>query len=372
MTHFVKRAFVVAGSLMLTAGLFVGAEKNECSYAEETVNSIGSKSVGGFSKLLSDYYEKGKESGICANTNLLSVSIEVPENVAMVKNVNDYVNIRQGAGTKYGVIGYLPKNGMCIVESIENGWAKMKSGDVEGYISTDYLSTGADGKKAARELVSLKATVNAGTVNFRSEPDTSTRENILAEVNRGEVLEVIEDNVVTKDNEAELWTKVYVDDMEGYVAKQFVDVKYDWVKAVSIFSETAKNSVSGISAIRTALIVEAQKHLGLPYVWGGNSLQTGCDCSGFCLAVYRACGIDTKKMYRASYDICASGGGRFVSYDEAKPGDLVFYASSSGNVNHVAMYIGNGQIIHEAGRAYGCRISNIGYRKVYRIKNFLD
>lgn len=368
MAHNLYKKLLMSSSCAILAGAMLFALPDAQAKAE----SRGSKAIGGFSKLLEQYYEKtgGEKTG--EGLSLLSVAIDIPDNIAVAANIRDYVNIRQGAGTGYGVVGYLPKDGVCYVESIENGWAKISSGDVNGYISVDYLSTGAEGKKRARELVSLKATVNAGTVNFRSTPDTSVSSNILAEVNAGEVLEVIEDNVITRDSAAESWTKVYVDDMEGYVARQFVTVEYDWIKAVSIFSETARNSVSGISAIRTALIVEAQKHLGLKYVWGGNSLTTGADCSGFCLAVYRACGISTSNLPRASYDICASAAGRTVSYDEAKPGDLVFYASSSGHVNHVAMYMGNGQIIHEAGRAYGCRISNINYRKVYKIKNFLD
>ena len=64
--------------------------------------------------------------------------------------------------------------------------------------------------------------------------------------------------------------------------------------------------------------------------------------------------------------------GKKVTLATAKPGDLVFYGDSSGHVNHVAIYIGNGQIIHEAGRASGCKISSVNYRKVLKIKNFID
>ncbi len=359
--------FVIKASALLLTGVFVFGTASISAKANTTT---GEKSLGGFSYLLDEYYEKNGDDASAITVNLLADNIAIPENIA-IANVKDYVNIREKPGTSHGVIGYLPTNGYCIVDEIKDGWAKIKSGDVEGYISTDYLFTGAEGRKKAKEAINLMATVQAGTVNFRSEPSTATN-NILAEVTKGEILDVIEETVISKDDNVDTWVKVYVDDMEGYVAKQFVTVGYEWVKAVSIYSPTAHNSSSGISAIRTALIVEAKKHLGLRYVWGGNSLVTGADCSGFCLAVYRECGISTKNMYRASYDICASAAGRQVSYSEAKPGDLVFYASSSGHVNHVAMYIGNGQIIHEAGRSSGCKISDINYRKVYKIKNFLD
>lgn len=360
--------FVIKASALALIGSMIFCTPNVKVLADSTT---GEKTLGGFSQLLDEYYEKNGENGSAETVNLLAEEVNIPENIA-IANVKDYVNIRELPGTSNGVIGYLPANGYCIVEEIKDGWAKIKSGSVEGYISTDYLFTGAEGRKKAKELTKLMATVEAGTVNFRSEPSTKSDDSILAVVTKGEVLFVIEENVMSKDENADMWVKVYVDDMEGYVAKQFVTVGYDWVKAVSIYSATAQSTTSGISALRTALIVEAKKHLGLRYVWGGNSLESGADCSGFCLAVYRECGISTKKMNRASYDICASSVGRFVSYAEAKPGDLVFYASTSGHVNHVAMYIGNGQIIHESGRKTGCKISDINYRKVYKIKNFLD
>lgn len=101
-------------------------------------------------------------------------------------------------------------------------------------------------------------------------------------------------------------------------------------------------------------------------------MVTGCDCSGFCLAVYRACGYDTSQLPRASYDIAASSKGRTVSLAEAKPGDMVFYGSSSGKINHVALYMGNGMIIHESGRKYGCMVSQVDYRHIVKIKSFLD
>ena len=338
----------------------------------------GELSLGGFSYLLDNYYEtieeKTEDYTEYDTTSLLAEPIVIPENIAIVL-VNDYLNVRDKAGKDGNIIAYMPKNAYCEVLKIEDGWAKIKSGDVKGYVSTDYLLMGEKAKKKAKKVTKLLATVKANQVNLRSEPSTESEETVLTEVNEGEVLVVTEEVVISKDDNASRWVKVKVDSLgvEAYIAEQFVDVAYDFIKAVPMSSIASDSSDVGVSALRNALVIEAKKHLGLKYVWGGNSLETGADCSGYVLAVYRACGIDTSELPRASYDIINSSKGRTVSYEEAKPGDLVFYGNSTGSViNHMAMYIGNGQIIHESGYAYGCRISDINYRKVIKIKNFLD
>ncbi len=330
----------------------------------------GEKPLGGASYYLDLYYRMTDDlEG--ASGDLLADPVEIPENVAIAK-VNDYLNIRSGAGTNNSMIGCLPKNGMCVVLENLDGWAKIQSGDVTGYVSTEYLYMGEEGRAKAEEIASLMAKVNGEKVNFRSEPDSSSNDNILATVSKNESLLVIEETIVNKDDEQTLWVKVYVDDMEGYIAKDLVTVNYDWNRAVSISDILETGNASGISALRAAVIIEAKKHLGLRYVWGGESLSKGADCSGFCRAVYKAVGIDVSRLPRTSYDLAATKKGRTVSLAEAKPGDLVFYGNSSGHVNHVAIYMGGGQIIHEAGRAYGCRISNVRYRTIIKIRSFLD
>ena len=330
----------------------------------------GERALGGVSYYLNKYYDKVSNDESAAG-QLLADSVTIPENVAIAK-VNDYLNIRSAAGTTYDVVGYLPKDGMCVVLEEADGWAKITSGAVTGYVSTEYLYMGEEGYAKAEELASLMATVNAGTVNFRSEPSTAADDNILTQVSNGEALKVIEETVVNKDDEITLWVKAYLDDMEGYIAKKFVNVAYDWVRAVSMSSIVGADSVSGLSALRAAIVIEAKKHLGLKYVWGGNSLVYGADCSGFCIAVYKKVGINTNSLPRTSALMASSSKGRKVSVANAKPGDLVFYGDSKGNVNHVAIYIGNGQIIHEAGKAYGCKISSVYYRNIIKIKNFID
>ncbi len=122
------------------------------------------------------------------------------------------------------------------------------------------------------------------------------------------------------------------------------------------------------SATRTAVVAYARQFLGRPYAYGGTSLTNGTDCSGFTQGVYAHFGITTG---RSSRDQAQNG--RSISITAAQPGDLLFYSSgSSGYINHVAMYIGNGQIIHAATEATGICTAPYDYRTPCKAVTFLD
>ncbi len=121
-----------------------------------------------------------------------------------------------------------------------------------------------------------------------------------------------------------------------------------------------------VSATRMNIIDYARQFLGNPYVYGGTSLTNGCDCSGFTQQVYAHFGISTGRSSRDQ-----AGRGKSISVDSVKPGDLLFYAS--GNyINHVGMYIGNGQIIHSSTPATGITITNADYRTPCAAVSFLE
>lgn len=126
-------------------------------------------------------------------------------------------------------------------------------------------------------------------------------------------------------------------------------------------------SSSGVvSATRSAVVAYAKQFLGNPYVYGGTSLTDGADCSGFTQGVFSHFGIATG---RSSRDQAAKG--REISVNSVQPGDLLFYAS--GNyINHVALYIGGGQIIHSSTPATGITIAPSNYRTPCKAVSFLD
>lgn len=128
----------------------------------------------------------------------------------------------------------------------------------------------------------------------------------------------------------------------------------------------ASGSAAVVSATRTAIVAYAKQFLGNPYVYGGTSLTNGTDCSGFTQGVYAHFGITTG---RTSRDQAANG--REIAVSSAQPGDLLFYAS--GNyINHVAMYIGDGKVIHASTPTTGITIAPYDYRTPYKAVTFLD
>lgn len=319
----------------------------------------GANALSGFSRVSEIFYETALENNTEDTTELFS-SVEVPEGIAFA-NVTDALNVRSGPSTNYSRIGKLGKNAHCIVESVENGWAKITSGKVSGYCSTEYLIMGDEAVKLAETLGTLTATVNRNIkgVNVRSTPDT-TVDNVITMVSGGESFEVVKEIVISKnDPEAKKfvqirWNGDVEENAEAYISADFVTVAYQYKEAVE-----SSSYGDGVSQLRTNLIDYAMRFLGTPYVWGGNSLTKGVDCSGLVQQVFKAYGYSTPRVSR---DMAAKYSK--ISASEAKAGDLVFYHNlRTGVVDHVAIYIGNGKIIHANN---GVEISNVNYRTVYK------
>jgi cell wall-associated NlpC family hydrolase len=129
-------------------------------------------------------------------------------------------------------------------------------------------------------------------------------------------------------------------------------------------SKPSTQSSGSLSGLRSDIISYARKFVGGPYLWGGTSLTGGADCSGFVWRIYRDFGY---YIPRTSYDQ-SRGAGTRVDLSDRQPGDLIFYANNNGTVNHVAMYIGNDQIVQAANSRQGIIISKYNYRKVVAIR----
>jgi len=319
----------------------------------------GGNAIGGFSLVSSGFFTNALEENTEDTTELFS-TVQIPEGIAFA-NVTDALNVRKGPGTGYARVGKLGKNAYCIVEKVENGWAKISSGKVKGYCSTEYLIMGDEAVKLAEQLGTLTATVKKGikNLNVRTAPDT-TANNVIAKVSGGESFKVVKEVVISKnDPEAKTFVQIeWNNDVEGkveaYVSSEFVTVAYKYKEAVE-----SSNYGDGVSTLRTNLLDYAQRFLGTPYVWGGNSLTKGVDCSGFVQQVFKAYGYTTPRVSR---DMAKKY--KTVSASEAKAGDLVFYHNlKTGVVDHVAIYMGNGKIIHACNDV---EISNVNYRTVYK------
>lgn len=131
-------------------------------------------------------------------------------------------------------------------------------------------------------------------------------------------------------------------------------------------AQSGPGSAELVSATRTAIVAYAKQFLGNPYVYGGTSLTEGADCSGFTMKVFEHFGISTG---RSSRDQAAKG--KEIPIDAVQPGDLLFYASGD-YINHVALYIGGGQIIHASTPKNGIMITTAYYRTPYKAVTFLN
>lgn len=268
-----------------------------------------------------------------------------------VANVEDHLNIRETADDSSKIVGKMSGNAGCEVLEIVGNKAHITSGSVEGYVSLDFLLTGQAALDRADSVVKNLATVTADGLKLRGQ--ASTESEVKGMVAYGEELEVLA--------EEEGWVKVAYGEEIAYVSADYVSVGKKLKTALNM---TEFLYGEGVSDVRVELCEYAKQFIGNPYVWGGTSLTNGADCSGFVLSVYKKYGISLPHSSRAQANM-----GTEISMSEAKPGDLVFYAKG-GRINHVAIYIGGGQVCHASSPKTGIKVSGAYYRtpcKVVRL-----
>lgn len=273
-----------------------------------------------------------------------------------ISDVDNYLNVREEPNEKGKVIAKMPSKAAGeILETTADGWYKIQSGSITGYVKSDYILTGQAAKDEAMQVAQLMAIVNTDMLNARSEPSTDSK--IWTQISNNERYPVLK--------QVDGWVEIELEeDSSAYVATDFVDVRYALPQAIKF--SPLEEKANAQSSLRTQIVNYALQFLGNPYVWGGTSLTKGADCSGFTMSVYSKFGIGLPH-----YSGSQAGKGTAVKSSEMKPGDLLFYANSKGTINHVAMYIGNGQIVHAASRRSGIKISTWNYRSPVKIRNMV-
>ena len=187
----------------------------------------------------------------------------------------------------------------------KDGWYYIRSGKVSGYVRADYIITGDEAKQLAEKLKKTMATVNTLTVYIREKPNTDCT--ILTIVTTDEELEVVE--------EGEEWIEIKLDDENGFVSAQYVDLSEELKKAMP-YTETERSAE--VSDSKYSLAQTALSYVGGRYVWGGTSLTNGVDCSGFTMQIMAKYGVYLPHSSRGQ-----AGYGRSVSTSELQPGDLI-------------------------------------------------
>lgn len=304
-----------------------------------------------------------------------------------VAKVNNYLNVRKKASEDSKIVGKLTKNAGCNVYKIKDGWAKIVSGKVRGWVKAEYLVTDEEAEKYAKEVATEVATVNTETLKVRVLPTTDAIVSTLVPIE--EELDIVKENLTEdyvkrymekQDNKKELkkgvnmdnmmdnldnWMCVKVDDEKLFISKDFVDISFKLERAVKA-EEVKEDKEKGITSVRASMVEFAKQYLGNSYVYGGTSLTNGIDCSGYTMRIYQNFGYSIPRTSGAQAQASTS-----INSSEAKPGDLFFYGSN-GSVNHVAMYIGGGQVIHASNRRTGIKISNAFYRTPVKVGRFIN
>lgn len=262
------------------------------------------------------------------------------------------LNIRQEASTDSEVVGILTNHNACELLEDAGDWYKVTSGKVTGYVSKQYLVIGDEAEAIAEQEIKTVATVNTETLNVRAEKSTEAA--VLSQVGNSEAF--------TVNSVADGWVEISVDDSVGYISQDYVTLAQALPTAKTI--EQVKYG-DGVSDVRASVVSYALQFVGNRYVWGGTSLENGIDCSGFTMRILGKYGISLPHSSKAQPSY-----GTKISASEAKPGDLFFYGSGR-SISHVAIYIGNGQIVHASNKRDGIKVSNAYYRNPICVARYL-
>jgi len=257
---------------------------------------------------------------------------------AVVKMSNGSLNLRASASTDAEVLCQIANGETLTVSETKSGWAKVTYDGKTGYVSAEYLSTdGSSAKSTSGKKAVVK--MSSGSLNLRA--SASSDSEVLTSIPNGESLTVSE----TKSG----WSKVTYDGKTGYVSAEYLSIEGQTPKketAKETKKETKQETKSVASSSTTAsskgqAVVElAKQHLGKAYVYGATG-PNNFDCSGLVYYVYKSMGVT---LNRVADDQMSNG--TAVSKDNLQPGDIVGFANSSGYVNHVGIYVGNGMMIH--------------------------
>lgn len=232
----------------------------------------------------------------------------------------DALNVRETPSTSANVLSELYANDQVTILETSDGWYKITNGNTTGWVKADYVSA-SDG---------IAATITGDSVNVRSEASLSG--SVLTRLSYGDSVSIV--------NQAGDWFNVVLSDgTNGWVYKDYITT----------------GNVSRGGSLGNQIVSNAKGYLGVKYLYGGSS-SNGFDCSGFTKKVYGSLGLDLERVAADQ-----ANQGTKVSKANLRAGDLVFFDTDGGlnYINHVGIYIGNGDFIHASSGAGKVMISNL-------------
>ncbi len=427
------------------------------SITAKAATSTSDKGIAGITPVLDNYYTAtadkdtgeaeelletfSKESKKAVNLSLETTETEESnEDITKVESPyanlgisiaseSSYVNIRSKADQESEVVGKLYPGCAADILETDGDWVRIHSGQVDGYIKSEFLAIGTEAEKLIDKVASKFVIVNTETLRVREGQGTDT--DIVALIPQGEKY------YITKEYDEWIEILIDVDDtgegsveqITGFVSRDLVIQDVEFKYAISIEEEKAKleaeekakraeaerleklaqeqeakrqreaseksqaennaqksessknnsstgsnsgsnyaDSSSGSSSSGSEVAGYALNFVGNPYVYGGTSLTNGADCSGFVQSIYSHYGYNISRTSSSQ----SQSAGKEVSLSSLQAGDLIFYRNGSGNVSHVAMYIGGGRVVHASNPRDGIKTSNVDYRTPYKARRILN
>ena len=262
------------------------------------------------------------------------------------------LNVRKEATTQSQSLGLIYQNDKVTITGKTGTWYQVNTtvneNAVSGYVHQDYITLSSSSESSGPSISDVDETVWATmAVNVRKSYNTSSA--IIATLKEGDSVK----RTGVLDNG---WSRVEYNGQTAYISSDYLTTTDPTPEEDNTSDENTGSS--GITGVTGADIVAyAKQWVGYPYVWGGNDLNTGVDCSGFTQQVYLHFGISLNRVADAQ----KQNGIRIASVSEAKPGDLFFYGSSS-YADHVAIYMGDGMVVHASSPSVGIITSPVTYR----------
>lgn len=281
-------------------------------------------------------------------------ALEKYDNLGIVVGVNNYLNMRTGPSMKDEICGKIFRYcGVNVLEDAGNGWYKIESGGVTGYVAQQFVATGEKAESLALEHCRYQAKILRETLDVLKSPKEGS--DVITTVKNGDHYDVLS----FKGDWAEIEA---VEDLSGYVKVEDISAEYRLEEAIVFGYDDS------VSQTRIDIINKAFEYYGNTYVFGGHDLENGIDCSSFTYLIYEMYGIDLVE----TYSITQSTLGKQVSEQDIRPGDLIFYVGRyPGQIGHVAIYIGNEKIIHAASESKGVCVSDWKYVPIVTIRDVI-